>query len=1297
MIKIDSDIINDELSMAMKRQNGLTVISTNTGSGKSYNIERNMARFLTDALEEEQTKELVVEDEEVSLDEPPEKKMVVIIPDKINFPTFEKLTPHLMKYMPNVTKEEAYQILRQNILMVQNNLDCMCDGLSNYEKEIVKTLNDMDMPAFLKQTINEHIAVIQKYMRIKGVSKDDATDMLYQDMKAECERKAKESVSEIQKLVRSYLHNCRKELKEDENNEEDKKHEKMECEISRTIHFITLLYETAKINSYKIYVMTVEKFVYNINPVVEPSFFMTSPEFLENKIIVIDESDSVYTRMRNVMVEKVTESTYDFLDIMSELTQRTFRSKLNKNIQKAMNEAFPRKSSVARIENLLEDGNKYLNDFHIDYSYKTDENFEKQGFMPAILNDGSQYNLGAGKNFIQATFDEKKEQVTLTPLLRGTNKEDGQDAKASNVLDVVQFFHDGDLLIKRFKRFLDETSKSYLTEKQREAKERKNKKEKAGSEDYIDENNALWIVMNHLKMSEGYRKIFADVIKRPYHDVGLHLEEDDFISTNSSYYETGYDIKMIKDNPLTNAENSKIYCYLAKDTPEKVLLTMASYANVILLSATAKNRSINENFSLRYLKDSLKGDYHEISEQGAKDLKAFYDYRNQKYANGEWKIDVMPLAKNSSGKPPVIAEKLFQHPSIFKKVSGLINDVQQFLPNEDASYICNRYFNLTIVLYDFIKNPMLKSLVCLEKPELKMEEMNQKNAGYNGNLVKKIVGYIGKDLGIDTSHIEISSAVSRNFKEKIEEMQEHWAKGEKGIFFSTFATTAKGSNLQYPLPDDPEIRKNLVVLAPELKSVVEDKYIQKDIDCLYMGNYTYVTYSISPKSENRDKSFHEVLFETEKAYAEYQIPLSLKKGRIQRAYGLLEHFNDGQRGSVSIAYTDGIKNSYNKYIKQCVGRMDRVNVKNSLQKIYIESNNLDNLDRKELEETMDELIPGVMAIKKAIDAQNGALADSEMKKSRCQEVLYKASMQHTNSVNNFRLLLNTIRMAPPKRQAMAIKQYETLRRLVLCHPVLTEETFDTLSVLEKGLVRQYYIDTERNDVETYHYTAEKRDYMSDKDDLDIEVHGFNGEYCKIDAVQGRKTLLDIALKVKGAAQLFDTKGYAKEWKPGRYILTPKGVDIYNGILGEVIAKLIMERILAKLPRFNSKISEYDINESFLPQVYEKFDFRFGRLYIDVKNWQYGLHNRLDVNERKYRQHIEEKRDECDAVYGQKGIAVVVNVFPRDEKITNTNLIKSDNYVEIRRLINEDGSEDDVAKRELADLFLKGVEDESTDE
>lgn len=1301
--------------MAMKRNNGLTVISTNTGSGKSYNIERNIARFLAENLKKECEIEAVdtsnKEDDERLLKKSSEKKMVVIIPDKVNFPKLANLKPHLMKYMPDISEAEAFQIIQQNVLIVQNNLDCMCDGLTNHEEELLAQLKDMKTGSTFKQGVQGHIDVIKRYMHVKNVIQGKESDSLYRDMKDEWEQKARQSVSEIQKILKGYLLNYKKQinLAKEQQAESPEKAEALEANIKEwdtaifeIVSFTKLLYKNAKINDYKVYILTVEKFMNIINPIVERSFFMTSPDFLANKIIIMDESDSAYTKMRNVMIEKVTDSTYEFLDMMSELTQRTFHSQLDANVRNAMNDAFPRKSGVARLENLLEAGDAYFNDFHIAASFKTDESFEKQGYMPAILNDGNQYNLGGGKNFIQATYNEEKEKVILTPLRRRESLENSSEDDAKNVIDVVALFHDGDVLVKRFKRFLDETAKSYLENKLKlkAAKKYYSKEHMENDDNYIDENYALWTVMNVLKMNDDKRKIFANVIKKPYRDVPMYLDDPNFINKDYSYYETGYDIKMIKDNPMMHAENSKIYCYLAKDTPEKVLLTMARYANVILLSATAKNRSINENFSLRYLKDSLQGDYHEVSEQGAKDLKAFYDYRNQKYATGDWKIDVVALPKNTSPAAKIQAMACFQNRKHMKKVVERIDGIANVFGNTDVSYICNRYYNLVIALYDFIKSPILKSMVCLEKPELKLgesyKELTSKNAGFNGELVKDVIKEICKDIGVEAKDILILSAVSRNFKEQIEKMQAHWSEGKKGIFFSTFATTAKGSNLQYLIPENSKIENNLVKLAPELEEIMPEKYKKKDIDCLYMGCYTYATCSISPNAEERDKSFHEVLFETEKACAEYQIPVSLKRMRIQHAYALLERFDDNQQGLESIANTDGIRNSYNKYIKQCVGRMDRVNMKNSLQKIYIESTNLEKLDRKELEETVNELIPGVMAIKKFIDNKRGELDNSVFEKSKSQMVLYKASVQHKKSVNNFRLLLRTIRSSTPDKQQKAIHQYETLRRLVLCHPILTEEEFERLSGLEKGLVHQYYIDTERNDVEAYQYHTEKGNYASDKDDLDVVVEWFNGEVGEIDAVQSRKTLLETALKVKGASALFDAQHYAKEWKPGRYILTPKGVDIYNGILGEVIAKLVMERVLDKLTPVEPKIKEFNINEPFVPELYEKFDFRFGRLYIDIKNWQYGLYHRIDMDERTYRKRIEEKRDECDAVYGQKGIAAVINVFPRESKYTNENLIKSDNYIEIRRLINEDGSEDAIALQELTKLFLQGVTNESTD-
>ena len=71
--ELDSDIIDREMQQAFHRGNGLTMLDFRTGSGKSYDLEKNLARYIYSCR-----KALLSE----TIDEPVINQIIVLIPNK---------------------------------------------------------------------------------------------------------------------------------------------------------------------------------------------------------------------------------------------------------------------------------------------------------------------------------------------------------------------------------------------------------------------------------------------------------------------------------------------------------------------------------------------------------------------------------------------------------------------------------------------------------------------------------------------------------------------------------------------------------------------------------------------------------------------------------------------------------------------------------------------------------------------------------------------------------------------------------------------------------------------------------------------------------------------------------------------------------------------------------------------------------------------------------------------------------------------------------------------------------------
>lgn len=1269
-MKYDSQIIDEELQLAMKREKGLTIIPAPTGSGKSYNLELNMCRFGKKHLENPESCHY--------------HRMVILYPNKVNIPKEKDLEERIKQIIRFRTDEQAKTWIKHNILYCKNNLECLIDGVTNYPN-LIKDLKQLKNLGRYDEEIKSILDNLKQYASfINNPQKSPNT--MSEFVKNATLDKANDSEKNFRQLMRSYMHILRNKIKTAKKKKDQKSLAELNEEKKAAEKWIKKVYNLASYDNYSVLIMTVDKFFNPFDPILSKTFLPKEKKFVQESLIVIDESDSAYVRIRDSYIDKLNKSPYSFVELLARMTSQYMHWVPSTNIDKMMQRAFRRTSSLYRLTNMAIEGDRFAEKYHLNGIYKTDEEslLESQGMMPALLNDGVQVNLGDGKRFISMFWDEGKQRVTLS-----LGKNSAEIPKGSN-MNILDFFIQGKRLVRQFCVYLTRTAEEYAKEIEEKRKRLTPYRNAHDEELEVEETDPLGHIMSAMGIAKQDKEVFWGLCD--YRTLRARVRG----YLGNSYFNSGYSVRCIEDDPQAHPLNSVIRVFTSYETPEYVLTYLAKLTNVICLSATGLNRSVNENFSIDYLKEELGDDFHVMSPLSVKELREFYAYRNQPYFDHQWKIQVIPLEENTSesvdGRSNVEmqAADLFKDKEIFRNlcisIHHSLKNVKEDKENPDRwKYDYGRYCNLIIALYGFISNPKHYSMVCLEKTGL-----TSKNEHYKYEIAIEIKNAICNDLNIDPSTIGIMASLSDGFDIVTQNVIKAWGEGKKVIFFSSYSTTSKGSNLCYPLPNIPAIRDETVVLAPELEKVMPQKYTKKDIDCLYIGNYSYLTETVQANQsrEQRVVNMHKIINEAEKLYEANQVGYTTKIERIEGAYRcLMDPIHHRKTDGNCIKGCEGIANAVNKNIKQSIGRTDRVNVKNKNTVIYIAGENLSNIDQMELEDTMPDLVPAMLEIKKAVDEKQGILSEEDKKRYMKNKVLMKANTQHLRSCRYFSNLFFNIRKNDEHSEGLKA-QYNSLREFVLQHPTVSEEDYAKLSDEEKQFVRYFYIDTMTTDTVSYDYEVQDGLYRSDKD-LDnqiIRTTGFN--LSAKDKVQEDHTSLSVALKVQGVADIFAQKGYATHWKPGRYIITPKGLDLYRGILGETVASIILTQILDELNEPLPKEKQYHLEEMDTA-VFEKFDFRLNSLLIDIKDWRYGV-DRVKINEKRFRKHNQDKRMECNDHYKIDGTVVILNLCPKDPAMSNRALYEENNYVEIPRLIYEDGSYDEKAIHALIRLITKGA-------
>ena len=98
------------------------------------------------------------------------------------------------------------------------------------------------------------------------------------------------------------------------------------------------------------------------------------------------------------------------------------------------------------------------------------------------------------------------------------------------------------------------------------------------------------------------------------------------------------------------------------------------------------------------------------------------------------------------------------------------------------------------------------------------------------------------------------------------------------------------------------------------------------------------------------------------------------------------------------------------------------------------------------------------------------------------------------------------------------------------------------------------------------------------------------------------------------------------------------------------------------------------------EEFERFDFKYGNIYIDFKHWRYSSYSWKTMSKK-----ILSKLDE---VHGKK--VLVINIF--DEKDTDQ-IMESERIIEIPSLLEKDGFH---VNQEAINTIRKYLEDEGND-
>ena len=707
----------------------------------------------------------------------------------------------------------------------------------------------------------------------------------------------------------------------------------------------------------------------------------------------------------------------------------------------------------------------------------------------------------------------------------------------------------------------------------------------------------------------------------------------------NGYYDRG-----IRSFEFTNRKhdsfNTNFNFINVSKSAEHILVLLAKKAIVIGLSATCNIDSVLSNYSLRYLKENLEDGFHRIEGEDFKRIKDTYSMLNKKYESKDIQVHIEEVIDCLNLDMKGMIYTVFEDFKVQRKVERIfscngINDL----------YSIKRYLIMAQVYQYFILHEDIRSFLCLNNA------LPKENSKFDLCILKKLLDVVNEENSFDKNdvHIEVlKSGISFDADKK--DILERLSNGEKVFVISAYATIGAGQNMAYKLPEHSD-----TINLTDFSNKKDGRNYKKDFDGIYLGNITNVVTNLLDMDSDFDESdLLHCLIELENLYENNEITHhTLNKG-IQSAYEKLKN----PKTKVFLNEIQGCRSVRlfkTKQIIQAIGRLSRSFNKNKTIHILVTKDIVHSFDTTVLETEI--LSPETMQL---------AMYAKERQQNVPVYDYVENEASRISSVGKFYIY----GLLSGNWTEEQIQLYKDLGETCLKYP--------TSSDLDNEIVKEYYIHSHGPfnkyyfvDVKDFEYTDIFFNETKDETKLRIQNGKKNQERLinYLHEVSEENCRLASLLNYPGLKDEFEKHGYATCFEKNDYMLSPVLYqNIYKGRLGEFVGKYIIKKEL------NIDLKELDTDE------FERFDFKYGDVYIDFKHWRYSSYSWKTMSKK-----ILNKLDE---VNGKK--VLVINIF--DEKDTDQ-IMESERIIEIPSLLEKDGFH---VNQDAINAIRKCLKDEKND-
>lgn len=1106
MRKILENFCNDK---SIKK--GLLLIDMPTGTGKTYNV----AEYIANNYEKI------------------EGKIFFVTQLKKNLPEDE--IRQCFKKSGNESKVDDV------LLHVENNVDNLCNNFHLAKKELYEYIGDN----LLLNKIEREINLINGN---NNVNEDNMflVQQARDDLQNELEK-------ELRNKVTAYL------AYDKSGKERTIAQKKNLLADDDEYRWITKLYPATQTYKKKIFIMSLDKFLYRYSTIIEPPFNLFESNLLENSIIFMDEFDGTKDVILKKIINDGLANQFGIIELFREIYVGLFNPEFTKLLteeskhNKEINEkkgVKKLKSPTVILEGFKERAEKLYEDYKFNFQFKVHDDSKEgikflfQDYKTHTVVDGKQKRLRLVNDDENSVNWIKVENIDKNPSF-SENSEYEQDDSNNENKTIYSLINEIQSFLRDFQTGIGFIADNYY-----------HLKKERGAENYnIDKESAIRTVLAEFGLDGRYQNYLTlNILSHAKRNKFDWRRLADIV--DASVYENGFRYYHLVDSDNHDTMSKMNYVAL-NDSPEKFLCRLINRTKVVGISATATLPTPLGNYDLTYLKSKCKDMIYELSGSDRKRLGEYFDSYIENY-------DRVRIESRPFGDIAALSDKARRDYDFYASKLGGESDEKKYLKQR---LLC---FAEAVEFFLRGENADVKSFLYFANSKGREYYIDGINILFE--LFRKLQSYYAKPAKLKFLYGNIDE-----FEKRKAEIQELLKNGENVFVVTTYATMGAGQNIhyEYDFGTKPNVKINNL----------HYNLTKKDFDAIYLEKPSHIIVNNHKKIDTDEdfiKYIYQVKFLQEAGdYFPYEILSKIREAFKNRECG-------GGNDYIRTRRTESFLFAYAKIIQQAIGRICRTANKNKNIYVFYE---------KDLEEFIAPIADSYSD--KLINPEFKAFLDS------CKRTF--VNNEDPESSSNFQRLAETkdersyhykesIRGAWDKDR---IERWEKIREEVLKKPTvnnLNETEYDELYIELPQEDNKYYINDDRHK----DGTKNKPRYSF------IKQSGYR-------CISAYDVLLPDMLKIPGVRKYFNENGYAVYFEPRKFMLSYSILkSIYQGALGEVVGKFIIEKKLLDI---------LDLKFQNLPMInYEKFDGKIKNVYFDYKNWNGsfdpGLSSRISNIRRK---------------------------------------------------------------------------------